>query len=82
MYYFKPPGARGQALHQDNFYLKVEPGNCIATWTAIDPADEENGGMLIVPKTQNFDIVCPEEADSNESAKLYLQSWIAGTCSF
>ncbi len=26
MLYFKPPGARGQALHQDNFYLKVEPG--------------------------------------------------------
>src|SRR5689334_18199131 len=22
MLYFKPPGARGQALHQDNFYLK------------------------------------------------------------
>jgi hypothetical protein len=26
MFYFKPPGARGQALHQDNFYLRVEPG--------------------------------------------------------
>jgi len=30
MFYFKPPGARGQALHQDNFFLKVEPGTCIA----------------------------------------------------
>ncbi|MET9869695.1 phytanoyl-CoA dioxygenase family protein, partial [Streptomyces sp. NPDC006386] len=28
MFYFKPPGARGQALHQDNFYLRVEPGTC------------------------------------------------------
>jgi ectoine hydroxylase-related dioxygenase (phytanoyl-CoA dioxygenase family) len=44
MFYYKPPGARGQALHQDNFYLKVEPGNCIAAWTAIDPADEETAG--------------------------------------
>ena len=26
MLYFKPAGARGQALHQDNFYLRVHPG--------------------------------------------------------
>jgi phytanoyl-CoA hydroxylase len=67
MFYYKPPGARGQALHQDNFYLKVEPGNCIAAWTAIDSADEENGGLLVVPKTSAYDIVCPELSDSKES---------------
>jgi ectoine hydroxylase-related dioxygenase (phytanoyl-CoA dioxygenase family) len=67
MFYFKPPGARGQALHQDNFYLKVEPGNCIAAWTAVDAADVENGGLLVVPKTNRFDIVCPDAADPNES---------------
>jgi len=67
MYYYKPPGSRGQALHQDNFYLKVEPGNCIAAWTAIDPADEENGCMLVVPKTNEHEVVCPEQADENES---------------
>ncbi|GIP16650.1 protein involved in biosynthesis of mitomycin antibiotics/polyketide fumonisin [Paenibacillus montaniterrae] len=67
MFYYKPPGARGQALHQDNFYLKVEPGNCIAAWTAVDAADEENGGLLVVPKTQDYDIVCPEYADAKES---------------
>ena len=32
MFYFKPPQARGQALHQDNFYLRVKPGTCIAGW--------------------------------------------------
>jgi len=67
MFYYKPPGSRGQALHQDNFYLKVEPGNCIAAWTAIDAADEENGGLLVVPKTSELEISCPELADSNES---------------
>ena len=30
MLYFKPAGARGQALHQDQFYLRVQPGACIA----------------------------------------------------
>lgn len=63
MFYFKPPGARGQALHQDNFYLKVEPGTCIAAWIAIDPADRVNGGMVIVPGSNNMDIQCPHRAD-------------------
>lgn len=67
MFYYKPPGSRGQALHQDNFYLMVEPGNCIAAWTAIDAANEENGGLLVVPKTNDYEIVCPEMADSKES---------------
>ena len=34
MFYFKPPGARGQDLHQDNFYLRVRPGTCMAAWMA------------------------------------------------
>lgn len=67
MFYYKPPGSRGQALHQDNFYLQVEPGNCIAAWTAIDAANEENGGLLVVPKTGKHEISCPETADSTES---------------
>lgn len=71
MYYYKPPGARGQALHQDNFYLKVQPGNCIAAWTAIDDADEENGGLFVVPKTQEYEIVCPELSDRSESFTVH-----------
>lgn len=67
MFYYKPPGSRGQALHQDNFYLMVEPGNCIAAWTAIDAADPDNGGLLVVPQTSEHPIVCPDLADSKES---------------
>jgi phytanoyl-CoA hydroxylase len=67
MFYFKPPGARGQALHQDNFYLRVEPGTCIAAWVAVDRADPENGGLEVVPGSHRLDIFCPEEADSGVS---------------
>lgn len=67
MFYFKPPGSRGQALHQDNFYLQVEPGNCIAAWTAIDAADMENGGLLVVPGTSGEPLSCPDLADESES---------------
>jgi hypothetical protein len=37
MLYFKPPGARGQAVHQDQYYLRVKPGTCIAAWMALTP---------------------------------------------
>lgn len=63
MLYFKPPHARGQSLHQDNFFLKVEPGTCIAAWVALDPADEENGGLVLVPHTNHTEIECPHPAD-------------------
>jgi phytanoyl-CoA hydroxylase len=67
MLYFKPAGAKGQALHQDNFFLKVEPGTCIAAWVALDPADQENGGLEVVPGTHDMELFCPEEADSEVS---------------
>ncbi|NUW38351.1 phytanoyl-CoA dioxygenase family protein [Nonomuraea sp. SMC257] len=67
MFYFKPPGARGQALHQDNFYLQVEPGTCVAAWIALDRIDRENGGLEVVPGTHKMDLFCPEEADLDVS---------------
>jgi ectoine hydroxylase-related dioxygenase (phytanoyl-CoA dioxygenase family) len=67
MFYYKPPGSRGQAMHQDNFYLLVEPQTCVAAWTAIDDADPENGGMYLVGDTAEEEISCPEEANSSES---------------
>lgn len=63
MFYFKPPGARGQDLHQDNFYLRVKPGTCIAAWIAVDDADAGNGGMMCVPGTGDLEIACPEKSD-------------------
>lgn len=67
MFYFKPPKSRGQELHQDNYYLRVKPGTCMAAWIAIDDADIENGGMKVVPGSQDSEIVCPEQADSQVS---------------
>jgi phytanoyl-CoA hydroxylase len=63
MFYYKPPGARGQDLHQDNFYLRVKPGTCMAAWVAIDDADAENGGMMLVPGSHRTEVVCPEKSD-------------------
>jgi ectoine hydroxylase-related dioxygenase (phytanoyl-CoA dioxygenase family) len=67
MVYFKPAGARGQALHQDQRYLRVENGTCIAAWLALDDCDPENGCMSVVPGTQNLPMICPVKSDTSVS---------------
>jgi len=67
MFYFKPAGSRGQALHQDQFFLKVEPVTCMAAWMAIDPCDEDNGCLQAVPRTHTLPTLCTVDADLTQS---------------
>ena len=67
MLYFKPPGARGQAMHQDNYYLKVSPSTCMAAWTALDDCDEDNGCMQVIPGSHKWDTLCTIAADTKTS---------------
>jgi len=67
MVYFKPAGAKGQALHQDQRYLRVEPGTCMAAWLALDDTDEENGCLYVVPGSQGLPVLCPNHADVTKS---------------
>lgn len=74
MYYFKPPGGKGQGMHQDNFYLLAAPATCIAAWTSIDGADVDNGCLYVVPGSNRKDIHCP--ADGSEAWLGYGDSHI------
>lgn len=67
MFYYKPAGARGQALHQDNFYLEVSPGSCFASWVALDDIDESNGGLFVVPGSHRTPVQCPHVSDLTKS---------------
>jgi phytanoyl-CoA hydroxylase len=67
MLYFKPPGARGQAPHQDQYYLRADPGTCIAAWMALDPCVEENGCLQVVPGSHEWPILCAIGADTSQS---------------
>lgn len=67
MLYFKPPGARGQALHQDQYYTRVQPGTSMAAWLALDRCDEENGCMRVVPGTHTLPVLCTAKADTTQS---------------
>lgn len=74
MYYFKPPGARGQAFHQDNYYLRVEPLTCIAAWIAVDRSHPENGGLQVCPGTHTMEVECPEVSDPTVS---FVKEYVA-----
>jgi hypothetical protein len=67
MFYFKPPGARGQALHQDDFYLLTQPEHCMAAWLAVDDTDSQNGGLSVVPGSHRIEVLCPHAADLKKS---------------
>lgn len=67
MFYFKPPGARGQALHQDQYYLRVQPGTCMAAWLAVDDCDEENGCLMVAPGSHEWPVLCTVDADATQS---------------
>ncbi|MGE5224629.1 MAG: phytanoyl-CoA dioxygenase family protein [Omnitrophica WOR_2 bacterium] len=67
MLYFKPPQARGQAFHQDQYYLRVQPGTCIAAWMALDRCDEENGCLQVVSGSQDWPLLCTVKADISQS---------------
>ncbi len=79
MFYFKPPGARGQALHQDQRSLEVRPGTCLAAWMAVDPNDEDNGCMKIVPHTQDLPKLCLVDANMRKffsGTTIELADWM------
>jgi phytanoyl-CoA hydroxylase len=67
MIYFKPPGARGQALHQDNYYLRAKPGTCCAAWMALETCDETNGCLQVAPGSQTWPVLCTVPADTQQS---------------
>jgi phytanoyl-CoA hydroxylase len=49
MMFIKAPGADGQGLHQDSYYMPTFPDSLLGAWIAIDRADTENGCMWMSP---------------------------------
>lgn len=47
MYFPKPPGCRGMALHSDTGCLPVEPPDLAGCLVAVDDMDEENGALQV-----------------------------------
>ncbi|MCX5661387.1 MAG: phytanoyl-CoA dioxygenase family protein [Planctomycetota bacterium] len=65
MLYFKPPLARGQALHQDQQYITIDP--LVGVWVALDDSDSANGQMVVVPGSNKLGLLPVEAADLSTS---------------
>ena len=48
LYFPKPPGGRGMALHTDRAYLPVEPAEVVGCFIAVDDTDQDNGALEVV----------------------------------
>ena len=54
MFIYKPPGVPGSVhpFHQDAVYFMFEPQDaCLGVWIPLDPVDEKNGTLTIVPRS-------------------------------
>ena len=65
MIYFKPPGGRGQGLHQDQQYIAIDP--LIGVWVALDESDAAVGQMTVVPGSHKLGLLQVEAADTSVS---------------
>ncbi len=50
-FFFMPPGTKGFSPHQDNTYVKAESRSFVSAWIALTDVSEENGGLIIWPKS-------------------------------
>lgn len=59
MMIYKPPGVEANhPFHQDAFYFSFGPHDQIlGTWVALDPTDEENGTLAVVPGSHKLDLM-------------------------
>jgi ectoine hydroxylase-related dioxygenase (phytanoyl-CoA dioxygenase family) len=89
LYYPKPPGARGFALHSDTGYLPTEPPELAGAFIAVDDADEENGELRVVRGSHRFtdverraipthEFIFPEEFIQPAGTELVLVPMKAG----
>jgi phytanoyl-CoA hydroxylase len=59
MFIYKPPGVEQSVhpFHQDALYFPFGPQKqCLGVWIPLDPVSEANGGLTIVPGSQNLKV--------------------------
>ena len=50
--------ARGQALHQDEQYITIDP--LIGVWVALDTSDDAVGRMVLIPRSHQHGLLSVE----------------------
>jgi len=65
MVYFKPPGARGQAMHQDQQYITIDP--LVGVWIALDLSDAAVGRLFVLPGSHRLGLQTVRRSDTSVS---------------
>lgn len=60
MLFIRAPGSEGQGWHQDSYYIPTFPDSLLGAWIAVDPVDEENGCMFMLPGSNHEPIYPPK----------------------
>ncbi|XP_065829295.1 phytanoyl-CoA dioxygenase, peroxisomal-like isoform X2 [Oscarella lobularis] len=66
MMFMKGPGKRGQACHQDEYYIPTRDRSLCASWIALDDATIENGCLWVIPGSHRKGIIYPMKNDVDE----------------
>lgn len=80
MLFLKPPGSEGQGWHQDSFHIQTSPDTLVGAWLALEPVDDENGGLWIAAGS-NHEPVYPDGSEHQRPGGHRLLSdieWITG----
>ena len=73
LYIWKPPKiSLGFPWHQDKWYfnLQIKTGTTVATWTAIDSADKENGCLYVIPGSHKFEVHDHEKLEGTQQGEF------------
>ena len=64
----------GFPWHQDKFYFgkRFETATTVGTWTAIDPADRENGCLYLLPGSHKQDISVHDDLEGSQQQEFKL----------
>ncbi|RKU30750.1 hypothetical protein C6497_03465 [Candidatus Poribacteria bacterium] len=73
LYIWKPPEiGLGFPWHQDKWYFnhQYKTGTTVATWTAIDDADEENGCLYVIPGSHKHGVKDHNELEGSQQGEF------------
>ena len=52
-FFFSKPGAKGFAVHQDNFFVEAKNNQFASVWCPLVDVSKKNGCLFIYPETNN-----------------------------
>ncbi|MAE67020.1 MAG: phytanoyl-CoA dioxygenase [Phycisphaeraceae bacterium] len=66
MFFAKAPSGRGQAWHQDEFFIPTRDRSLCGAWVALDDVDQENGCLWVMPGSHEPGVLWPMDENRDD----------------